>query len=331
MSRTDDRVLTFITVQDDFEPKYIAGVAAKMKALYGPAAARHGIDYRFVEAAELVPACVDGPRLWYRGEDLLARRQCFIVSTSSWNAQATELLRAIYQTVAASDSVLLNGGIGGSEALEHDKLAILHHAAALGLPIPPTVAVPFGRYARLAVPAVQREIPTGPYVVKPRDMIMGIGVLKVDTVEQLTATLDICAGADQGFLVQRFLPNSGDLRTYVVDGEIVASQLRRPAPGNYLANISQGGSGAAVGSDEVTEMCRRVVSSLDASFVCVDWLMTDDGPVLNEWATAVAGFAGLPEPARTSVADAFFGWVARRFDDDGEGDRATAMVNELSG
>ncbi len=313
MSRTDECVLTFITVQDDFEPRYIAGVAAQIEALYGAAAARHGIRYRTVEAAELVPGCVDGPRLWYRGEDLLAQRQCFIVSTSSWNAQAAEHLRAIYQTVGASDSVLLNGGIGGSEALEHDKLAILHHAASLGVPIPPTVVVPFGRYTRLAVPAVQREIPTGPYVIKPRDMLMGIGVLKVDTVEQLTAALDIGAAADQGFLVQRFLPNSGDLRTYVVDGEIVASQLRRPAPGNYLANISQGASGTAVESDEVSEMCRRVVSSLGASYLCVDWLMTDDGPVLGEWATAAAGFSGLPEPARTSVADGFFGWVARRF------------------
>ena len=315
MSRTDDRVLTFITVQDDFEPKYITAVADKLEALVGSAAARNGIEYRFAEAAELIPACVNGPQLWYRGEDLLARPQCFIVSTSSWNAQATETLRAIYQTVAASDSILLNGGIRGNEALEHDKLAILHHAAALGVPTPPTVAVPFGRYARLAVPAVQREIPTGPYLIKPRDMIMGIGVLKVDTVEQLTAALDIGAGADQGFLVQRFLPNSGDLRTYVVDGEIVASQLRRPAPGNYLANISQGGIGASVDSDEVAELCNRVVASLDASYVCVDWLMTDDGPVLNEWATAVAGFAGLPEPARTKVADAFFGWVGRRFDE----------------
>lgn len=310
-----DRVLTFITNQDDYEPVYIAGVAEKMEALYVTAAARHGIDYRYVEAAELVPASVGRPRLWYRGEDLLEQRQCFIVSTSSWNAQATETLRAIHHTVAASDSILLNGGIGGTEALEHDKLAILHHAARLGVPTPPTVAVPFGRYARLAVAAVQREIPTGPWVVKPRDMIMGIGVLKVDTLEQLTAALDIGAGADQGFLVQRFLPNSGDLRTYVVDGEIVASQLRRPAPGNYLANISQGGTGSAVEAGEVRELCRRVVASLDASFVCVDWLMTGDGPVLNEWATAVAGFAGLPEPARTRVADAFFGWVARRFDD----------------
>lgn len=314
MSRTDDRVLTFIVIQDDFEPTYIAGAAAKAEAMYAAAAARHGITYRTVEAAELVPACVGGPRLWYRGEDLLAQRQCFMVTTSSWNAQATEVLRAIYETVAASDSVLLNGGIGGAKALEHDKLAILHRAAALGLPVPPTVAVPFGRYARLAVPAVQREIPTGPYIIKPRDMIMGIGVLKVDTVEQLTAALDICAGADQGFLVQRFLPNAGDLRTYVVDGEVVAAQLRRPAPGNYLANISQGGSGAAVESGEVGAMCRRVAADLDASYLCVDWLMTDDGPVLGEWVTAVAGFSGLPEPARTRVADAFFGWVARRFD-----------------
>lgn len=306
------RTLTWITLADDFEPRYIDGVADKLTALYETAARRHGFEFRFVEAAELVPACVDRPRLWHAGGDLLARRQCVMVSTASWNGQSAGFMQAIYRTVEASDSILLNQALRtGRESLEHDKLAILHRAAALGVPVPPTVVVPFGRYARSALPVVESEIPHGPYLLKPREMGMGFAVLKLDTLEQLTAALDICAGADQGFIVQQYLPNTGDMRTYIVDGQIVTAQLRRPAPGNYLANISQGGSGSAAATAEVEKHCRRIVTDLDASYLCIDWLMTDQGPVLNEWGTAVAGFSGLPEPERTWVADAFFAWAGR--------------------
>ena len=250
---------------------------------------------------------------------MLAERQCVIVSTSSWNGQAAAFLQAIYRTVAASDSVLLNQAFdrshrGSTEALEHDKLAILHRASSLGIPIPPTVTVPFGRYARLALPAVTEQFGAGPYLLKPRDMGMGFGVLKADTAEQLAAAIDLCAGADQTFIVQPFLPNSGDLRTYVVDGRVVASQLRRPTPGNYLANISQGGTGSAAAHEQVAKHCARIVESTGASYLSIDWLLTEGGPVLNEWGTAVTSFAGLPEPERSQVADAFFAWAGGRLD-----------------
>lgn len=320
------RWLTWVTTSDGYDPGYVERAGAKLTELYGTAGQRHGFEFRFVDAAELIPACAPRPRLWYEGADLLTERQCVMISMSSWDGQTASFLRAIYATVEASDSVLLNRAIRGPESLEHDKLAMVHHAAGLGIATPPTVAIPFGRYARRALPAVREAIPDGPYLLKPRDMGMGFGVLKLDTLEQVTAAVDVCAGADQGFLIQRFLPNSGDLRAYMVNGEMVAAQLRRPAPGHYLANISQGGSGSAATATAVGDLCQRIASSLQASYLCIDWLLTDDGPVLNEWGTAVASFSGLPEPERGRVADAFFLWASQELAHPAPDDRALRSV-----
>jgi len=65
---------------------------------------------------------------------------------------------------------------------------------------------------------------------------------------------------------------------------------------------------------QVEGYCAKIVASTGASYLAIDWLMTQDGPVLNEWGTAVTSFAGLPEPERSQVADAFFAWAASRLD-----------------
>ncbi len=309
-----EQVLTWICNPDDLAPEYLAKVEEDMTREYSAAAQRNGFSFRFVAANELVPTAVDRPRLWYRGEDLLLRRHCYIVDDVSADPQATQFLRGIYRTVQASDSVLLNRTFEGPECLERDKLAMVLRAAELGIPAPATVTVPFGRYARAAVPAIQAVIGDGPYIIKPREMGMGAAVLRVDSPEQLSAAVDIVSQAGLGYVVQECLPIEGDLRVMMVDGEVLVSLLRRPVNGGYRANLRQGGQ-AEVDPDiagEVKDLSLRIAENLRASYLHVDWLMTPKRPVLGEWGTAMAGFSLMPEPARTKVADAFYQWAGRR-------------------
>lgn len=312
-----ERVLTWICHPDDLAPDYLAAVEEDMTREYSAAAERNGFSFRFVPANELVPTVVGKPRLWYRGEDLLERRDCYLVDDVSADPQAAHFLRAIYRTVHASDSVVLNRALQGPECLERDKLAMVLRAAELGVPTPKTVAVPFGRYARAGVAAVREAIGDGPYIVKPREMGMGAAVLRVESPEQLSAAVDVVSQTGQSYLVQECLQIEGDLRVMMIDGEVLVSLLRRPAAGNYRANLRQGGR-AEIDPDisAVKDMCQRISESLRASYLHVDWLMTPDGPVLGEWGTALAGFALMPEPARTRVADAFYQWAGRRLDEE---------------
>ena len=311
---TQPAKLTWITQSDDIEPAEGDRIERKLHALYCNAANRSGFEFRFIHSSEVIPSWIGRPRLWHRAEDLLEERQCYLVSGSSWNGQATQFLEAIQRTIRASNSVLLNDMAWGVHDGEDDKLAMTQIAAGAGLPVLPTIFVPFGRYARRVLPAVTRELGNLGYVIKPRSMSMGFGVLKVDTEEQMTAAIDIAAAGGLGYIVQPYVPNSGDMRVYLINGNLVAAQLRRPAAGRYLANISRGGYGSLQKvPDDIATLSRRLADHLRADYLCVDWLITDAKPVFNEWTTALGGFSGLPEPARSSVADAFFRWAWQRF------------------
>ncbi|WP_351223345.1 hypothetical protein [Streptomyces sp. NPDC002133] len=277
-----------------------------------------GFDLTVVHANEIVPAWNDGPRLWQGDTDLLGKRRGFILSSWTWDAGAGRHLQAVARTIRASDSVLLNDGIKDPETLGNDKLAMHHHAGMLGLPVLPTVSVPFGRYARRALATVAARMDGSEgYVVKPREMAMGYGVLKADTFEQLTAAVDLLTPGALGCIIQPFRRNSGDVRVYVHNGTFVAALLREPAGGSYLANVSEGGTGSALDKADgvpaaVAEMSERLARSLDAPYLCVDWLLSPAGPVFNEWMTISAAYEDLPEPDRSRVADALIDCITGR-------------------
>jgi ribosomal protein S6--L-glutamate ligase len=311
---------------DDFDPQHLEQARAVTSRNYSELATSAGFDFRMVPVHELLPLCVDRPRLMWRGTDLLAERQCFQVDDFSWRPETSDMLAAVRRTVEASSSVLLNALFDGPEYLVTDKLAIIQRACALGLPVAGAVVVPHGRYARQAVVAARAAFGDGPYIVKPRELGMGFGVTKADSPEQLAATIDMTAQCGVGYLIQAFVPNDGDLRVYVIDGEIVGAQYRRPREGSYLANLSQGGASSAyVVPEPIARDTLAIAADLHASCLLVDWLLTPNGPVLNEWSSGFGGFDGLPGPERRRVGKAFFTWARQAFEagaGDGGGRRA---------
>jgi ribosomal protein S6--L-glutamate ligase len=308
-------ILTMIYRPDDFEPSYSAAAADAVARVAAVDAAHNGFEFRMVPLGDLVPACTGRPQLWYRGQDLLQDPQCFQVDDFSWEPQTSHALKAICRTVQASDSVLLNQSFEAADYLAVDKLAIIQHAAGLGIPTAPTVCVPAGRYARTVLPLVHEHIGAGPYIVKPRELGMGIAVLKVDTPEQLQATLDIVAQSGIGYLIQPHLPNSGDTRVFIIDGAIAATQQRTPPPGTYRANTSQGArSSRSDAHHELHSRSQVIARSLGAECLQVDWLITEQGPILNEWSGGFGGYSALVEPDRTHVGNAFYAWAQSKLD-----------------
>lgn len=294
---------------DDFLPGLAdAMLQRKMPTLAG-AAERAGYTVRLIPVHELIPASAGGPSLWYRGEDLLRTRQCFQVDDFSWDPQTSQFLKAVYRTVHGSDSLLLNRSMDGPDHLATDKLSIAQHAATLGIPTPETIAVPYGRHARSVLPLVEERLGHGPYILKPREMGMGFAVQKIETLQHLGAAIDMAAQAGIGYIVQRYLPHSADVRVYLAEGEIIAALHRSVGAGAYMTNLSQGGTSNTLrGWNDVEERCLTIAASLQASCLAVDWLLTDAGPVLDEWST---GFGSFPDQ-EPRVGDAFFSWVSSK-------------------
>jgi hypothetical protein len=303
------KAVNLIYRPDDFLPGLADTMLQRKMPTLSGAAERAGFTLRLIPVHELIPTSADGPSLWYRGEDLLRTRQCFQVDDFSWDPQASHFLKAVYRTVRGSDSLLLNRSMDGPDYLATDKLAIAQHAATLGVPTPETIAVPYGRHARSVLPLVEDLLGQGPYILKPREMGMGFAVQKIETLRQLGAAIDMVAQAGIGYIVQPYLPHSADVRVYLAEGEIIAALHRAADAGAYMTNLSQGGTSNTLrGWDEVKEQCLTIATSLQASCLSVDWLLTDSGPVLDEWST---GFGSFPDQ-EPRVGDAFFSWVNSR-------------------
>ncbi|MEV8333894.1 ATP-grasp domain-containing protein [Streptomyces niveus] len=294
---------------DDFLPGVADEILKRKSPGLAGAADRAGFALRFIPVQELIPASDDRPRLWHQGEDLLSTRQCYQVDDFSWDPQASHVLKAVYRTIQESDSLLLNRSMDGPEYLATDKLAIAQHAASLGIPTPASIAVPYGRHARSVLSLVEENLGQGPYILKPREMGMGFAVQKIDTFQQLPAAIDMVAQAGTGYIVQPYLPHSADVRIYLTEGEIIAALHRTAGEGAYMTNVSQGGvSRVLPGWKEVEEQCFTIATSLRASCLLIDWLLTPSGPVLDEWSS---GFGSFPTHA-PEVGDAFFSWVRRK-------------------
>ncbi|PCG85183.1 hypothetical protein CIB93_15305 [Streptomyces sp. WZ.A104] len=309
--------LVWITTPDNYDPhvqeQLKRGGSERLDMLTAA-----GFDVRVVHSCDIVPVWNGRPRLLHGEEDLLAQYAGFLVTSWTWDPAIARHIEAITRTVRASDCVLLTDGTLDPEAFGLDKLAMYHHAAALGAPVLPTVSVPFGRYARRALDAVRTQLPPGPYVVKPRSMAMGYGVLKADTVQHLGASIDLMAPGGLGCLVQPYLPDSGDVRVYVHEGRMIAALLREPAGQTYLANVSQGGSGSGYEPPaEIADLSERLARSLHSDYLCVDWLISGDSYTLNEWMTVSAAYEDLPPSTRKLVAQALVQYINRRLDEGG--------------
>ncbi|MEX0172103.1 ATP-grasp domain-containing protein [Streptomyces sp. LMG1-1-1.1] len=307
--------LVWITTPDNYDPSVQERLQREGSERVDMLRAA-GFDVRIAHSCDIVPAWNGRPRLLWRKEDLLAEYAGFLVTSWSWDPAVTRHLEAITRTIRASDCVLLTDGTLDPEVLGLDKLAMYHHAAVLGAPVLPTVSVPFGRYARRALDAVGTELPAGPYVVKPRSMAMGFGVLKADTAQHLSSAIDLLTPGGLGCLIQPHVPNDGDVRVYVHERKVIAALLREPTGEAYLANVSQGGSGSGYEPPaEVVELSERLARSLESDYLCVDWLVTDGGHVFNEWMTVSAAYEDLPDLDRQRVADALVQYIRRRLDE----------------
>lgn len=150
-----------------------------------------------------------------------------------------------------------------------------------------------------------------PIVLKPLREYGGKGVVKVTNQQVLSGDespkpikeylIEIKEELESsGYLAMKFLKNvsEGDKRILVVNGEILASSLRLPAPDSWLCNVAQGGTSVpSTVSPEETEIIKKIAPVLLKEGIVMfgaDTLVNDDGKrILSEVNTLSIG--GFPQ------------------------------------
>ncbi|MDO6459299.1 30S ribosomal protein S6--L-glutamate ligase [Granulosicoccaceae sp. 1_MG-2023] len=124
-----------------------------------------------------------------------------------------------------------------------------------------------------------------PLVVKLLEGAQGRGVFLAETGKAAESVINAFKSLRANLLVQEFIREAEgkDLRCFVIDGKVVASIERTAAPGEFRANIHQGGSAAVVRiTPEEKKLAIKAAKALGLAVAGVDIIRSSKGPLLLE-------------------------------------------------
>lgn len=143
-----------------------------------------------------------------------------------------------------------------------------------------------------------------PLIVKLLEGTQGRGVVLAETRKAAESVINAFTSLKANLLVQEFIKEAGgrDLRCFVIDGKVVASIERTAAPGEFRANLHQGGSAAVVRiTPEERRLAVKAARSLGLKVAGVDIIRSKKGPLLLE-VNSSPGLEGIETATGKDIA-----------------------------
>ena len=143
-----------------------------------------------------------------------------------------------------------------------------------------------------------------PLIIKLLEGAQGRGVVLAETKKAAESVINAMKSLHANLLVQEFVKEAQgkDLRCFVIDGKVVASIQREAAPGEFRANLHQGGRASIVKiSAEERKMAIRAAKTLGLMVAGVDIIRSSEGPLLLE-VNSSPGLEGIETATGKDVA-----------------------------
>ncbi|WP_244506188.1 30S ribosomal protein S6--L-glutamate ligase [Microbulbifer marinus] len=143
-----------------------------------------------------------------------------------------------------------------------------------------------------------------PLIVKLLEGTQGRGVVLAETRKAGESVINAFKSLKANLLVQEFIREAQgkDLRLFVIDGKVVASIQREAAPGEFRANIHQGGTASVVKvTAEEKRLAVKAAKVLGLKVAGVDIIRSKKGPLLLE-VNSSPGLEGIESATRKDVA-----------------------------
>ena len=124
-----------------------------------------------------------------------------------------------------------------------------------------------------------------PLIVKLLEGTQGRGVVLAETKKAAESVINAFKSLRANLLVQEFVKEAQgkDLRCFVIGGKVVASIQREAAPGEFRANIHQGGTAAIIKiTPQERALAVKAAKTLGLEVAGVDIIRSKKGPLLLE-------------------------------------------------
>lgn len=119
------------------------------------------------------------------------------------------------------------------------------------------------------------EVGSFPLVMKSRSGHGGNEVFLIKSKEEANNT-------DDKYIYQRYIPNNGDIRLYVLNQQVIAS-IKRKSEIDFRNNYSLGGKVELFDApEEMIVIAIKIAKLLNADYIGVDFLLTKDEYFVNE-------------------------------------------------
>ena len=189
-----------------------------------------------------------------------------------------------------------------------DKLRSLQLLASAGVDIPKTV------FANRAsdVNRVLEQINGPPAVIKLVEGTQGKGVLLAETKTGVKSLVEAFASLDANILVQEFIRESRgtDIRVFVVGGKVAGAMRREAPPGEFRANIHQGGTAQAIRLGAAQKRTAlKAARTLGLQVAGVDLIQSARGPLVLE-VNPSPGLEGIESATGKDVAGRIIDYIA---------------------
>ncbi len=143
-----------------------------------------------------------------------------------------------------------------------------------------------------------------PLIVKLLEGSQGKGVVLAETKKAAESVINAFKSLKVNLLVQKFIKeaNGKDLRCFVIDGKVVASIERTAAPGEFRANLHQGGTASVVKiTPEERSLAVKAAKILGLQVAGVDIIRSKSGPLLLE-VNSSPGLEGIESATGKDIA-----------------------------
>jgi len=143
-----------------------------------------------------------------------------------------------------------------------------------------------------------------PLIVKLLEGTQGRGGVLAETKKAAESVINAFKSLRANLLVQQFIKEADgkDLRCFVIDGKVVASIERTAAPGEFRANIHQGGTAAVVKiTPEERALSVKAAKVLGLQIAGVDIIRSKSGPLLLE-VNSSPGLEGIESATGKDIA-----------------------------
>ncbi|QDT26971.1 Ribosomal protein S6 modification protein [Gimesia panareensis] len=143
-----------------------------------------------------------------------------------------------------------------------------------------------------------------PLIVKLLEGSQGRGVVLAETRKAAESVINAFKALRANLLVQEFIKEADgkDLRCFVIDGKVVASIQREAAPGEFRANIHQGGTASIIKiTPTERKLAVKAAKALGLMIAGVDIIRSKHGPLLLE-VNSSPGLEGIEAATGKDIA-----------------------------